>query len=90
MDLYTSKVVGLWVAHKNMVCTQNIVFSQVLISCITALQKHNLFTNFKVNSSSDMEAYAAKTLLLNFAWVHGLAIHSLTTDRSLSMKAMLE
>ena len=32
-------------------------------------------TNFKVNSSSDMEAYAAKTLLLNFAWVHGLPIH---------------
>ena len=61
MDLASSKVIGIWVAHKNM-----------------------------VTSSSEMEPYAAKALLLSFAWIHGLIVHSVTTDRSKSMKSMLE
>ena len=61
MDLASSKVIGIWVAHKNM-----------------------------VTSSAEMEPYAAKALLMNLICVHGLSIHSLTTDRSTSMKAMIE
>ena len=41
-------------------------------------------------SSSAMEPYAAKTLLLSLAWDHGLSIFSITTDRSSSMRTMLE
>ena len=44
---------------------------------------------FKVSSSSKMETYAAKSLILNLAWEHDLEIHSLTTDRAKDMKTML-
>ena len=40
--------------------------------------------------SSAMEPLAAKTLLLNLAWEHELPIHSITTDRSTSMRTMIE
>ena len=43
-----------------------------------------------VSNSSDMEPYAAKTLLLSLAWDHDLIIDSITTDRSTSMRIMLE
>ena len=46
-------------------------------------QKH------QVNSSSEMEPYSCKTLLLNLAWEHGLQMDSFTTDRSTTIKTLL-
>ena len=43
----------------------------------------------QVSSSSKMEVFAAKTLLLNLAWEHGLEIHTFTTDRSSDLKSLL-
>ena len=43
----------------------------------------------QVKSSSDMEPYAAKTILLNLANEHGLQTASLTTDRSSSVKTVI-
>ena len=37
-----------------------------------------------------MEPFATKSLLLNLAWDHKLVVESITTDRSTSMKTMLE
>lgn len=37
-----------------------------------------------------MEQYAAKTILLSMAWDHEVAVDSITTDRSTSMRKMLE
>ena len=79
MDLDTSKVLGVWVAHKDMVKKIRLTSSSVYSKYFT-----------QVKCSSDMEPYAAKALLLNLIWVHGLVIDSITTDRSLSIKAMLE
>ena len=45
---------------------------------------------FQVKSSSAMEPFAAKSLLLNLVWDHEMPIHSITTDRSTSMRTMLE
>ena len=44
----------------------------------------------QVTSSSKMEAFAAKSLLINLATEHDLIIHTLTTDRSSDMKALLK
>ena len=42
-----------------------------------------------VKSSATMEPYAAKTLLNDLLYAHSLHFDSITTDRSLTMKAML-
>merc|ERR1719186_1251879 len=42
-----------------------------------------------VKSSAAMEPYAAKTILNNLVFDHNLAIDSMTTDRSTTMKSML-
>ena len=47
------------------------------------------FYNWKVKSSSEMEPFAAKTLLLNLAHEHRLQITSVTTDRSSSVKTAI-
>ena len=43
----------------------------------------------EVSSSSGMETFAAKSLILNLAWEHGLEIYSLTTDRAKDMKTLM-
>ena len=77
MDLHGSKVVGLWVAQKHMVSRTQF--------------KTKLYTiTNQVKSSAEMEPYAAKSLVLNLAWDHDLMMDSITTDRSTSMRTMLE
>lgn len=44
----------------------------------------------KVSSSSKMEVFAAKTLLVNLAVEHELEIYSMTTDRSSDIKTLLK
>ena len=44
----------------------------------------------QVSSSGKMEAFAAKTLLVNLAYEHGLEVNSLTTDRSSDIKVLLK
>ena len=36
-----------------------------------------------------MEVFAAKSLLLNLAWEHGVVIDTFTTDRSSDLKVLL-
>ena len=42
-----------------------------------------------MSSSGKMEVLAAKKLILNLAWEHGIVIHSLTTDRSKDLKTLM-
>ena len=45
--------------------------------------------SWKVSSSNKMEAFAAKTVLVNLVVEHDLEIYSMTTDRSSDMKVLL-
>ena len=45
--------------------------------------------SWKVSSSNRMEAFAAKSVLVNLVVEHDLEIYSMTTDRSSDMKVLL-
>ena len=72
-DLKTQAIVGIYVAHKNQVFCSSYLYN--------LLKKY-----LKVKSSSEMEPFSAKTVLLNLAEEHDLKTTSLTTDRSSSVK----
>ena len=44
----------------------------------------------QVKSSAEMEPYACKTLLMHLAWDHDLFVDTFTTDRSTSIKSMID
>ena len=45
---------------------------------------------YQVKSSADMEPFACKTILMHLAWDHDLAVDTFTTDRSTTIKSMIE
>ena len=77
-DLDTKKIIGLYVARKDMVS-------------IHAMSNKTYFKLFyyQVRYSGEMEPYSAKTILLQLTHEFGLVIDSITTDRSTTMRTMI-
>ena len=78
MNLKDRSIIALWVAVKHQV---DIQYLNMYYSCLLYL---------KVSSSSAMEPYALKTLLLSLIENFQVSIYSLTTDRSSTIKSMMQ